>query len=76
MIITNFKTKYKEGFIQSEIDDLLKLYSAINKSAFDSALMGITCIMINDELVIYRHDIEKALECGLENRALTEFEFD
>ena len=74
--VYEFKTKNKEGFVQSEIDVLLKEYPNINMDKFDSALMGITCMQINNELVIYHCDIESALRCGIENRNLRSWEFD
>lgn len=74
--VYNFKTKNKEGFIQSEIDALLKDYPNINMDKFNSALMGITCMRINDETVIYHCDIDKALRCGIENRNLRIEEWD
>ena len=74
--VYNFKTKNKEGFVQSEIDTLLKEYPDINMDKFNSALMGITCMIINDETVIYHCDIDKALRCGIENRNLRSWEWD
>ncbi|NRB62855.1 MAG: hypothetical protein HRU40_07480 [Saprospiraceae bacterium] len=74
--VYNFKTKNKEGFVQSEIDTLLKDYPNINIDKFNSALRGITCMMINDETVIYHCDIYKALRCGTENRNLRVWEWD
>lgn len=74
--VYNFKTKNKEGFVQSEIDALLKDYPEINTDKFNSALMGVTCMRINDETVIYHCDIEKALRCGIENRNLRIWEWD
>jgi len=43
---------------------------------FNSALIGITCMRINDETVIYHCDIDKALRCGVENRNLRTWELD
>jgi hypothetical protein len=74
--VYSFKTKNKEGFVQSEIDSLLKDYPDINMDKFNSALMGITCMRINDETVIYHCDIDKALRCGVENRNLRSWEWD
>ena len=74
--VYNFKTKNKEGFIQSEIDTLLKDYPKINMDKFNNALMGNTCMMIDDEIVMYHCDIEKALRCGVENRNLRNLELD
>ena len=74
--VYNFKTKNKEGFVQSEIDMLLKDYPDINLDKFNSALRGITCMMVDNETVIYHSDIEKALRCGIENRNLRSWEWD
>ena len=74
--VHNFKTKNEEGFIKSEIDTLLKDYPNINMDKFNSALRGNTCIMVDNEIVIYRCDIEKALRCGVENRSLRSWEWD
>ena len=46
--VYDFKTKNKEGFVQSEIDTLLKDYPNINMDKFNSALMGNTCMMIDN----------------------------
>ena len=74
--VYNFKTKNKEGFVQSEIDTLLKDYPNINMDKFNNALRGITCMLINGETVIYHSDIDKALRCGIENRNLHSWELD
>ena len=74
--VYNFKTKNKEGFVQSEIDMLLKDYPDINMNKFNSALRGITCMMVDNETVIYHSDIENALRCGIENRNLRTWEWD
>lgn len=74
--VYNFKTKNKEGFVQSEIDTLLKDYPEINMDKFNSALIGLTCIVIHDETITYHSDIDKALRCGVENRDLSNYEWD
>ncbi len=74
--VYNFKTKNKEGFIKSEIDTLLEDYPGINIDKFNSALMGNTCMVVDNEIVMYHCDIEKALRCGIENRNLRGWEWD
>lgn len=74
--VYEFKTKNKEGFVQSEIDALLKGFANINLDKFNQSLNGITCMMINDEIVIYHTDIINALNCGVDNRLLDESEWD
>jgi len=74
--VNEFKTKNKSGFIKSEIEEILKDYPGINVDKFNDALLGITCTKVDGELVIYHCDIDKALRCGIENRGLTQEEFD
>lgn len=75
-IVYNYPTKHKEGFIQSEIDALLKEFPNIDMERFKSALFCITCMGKGNEVIIYRHDIEKALVCGIEKRNLHQSERD
>ena len=74
--VYKFPTKYKEGFVKSEIETVLKEFPSVNMEKFDNALMGITCQMKEGELVIYHCDIEHALRAGIENRELYGYEFD
>lgn len=74
--VYNFKTKYKQGFVQFEINDILKYYPNINMEKFNNALTGITCIMRDNQMVIYHCDIVTALKCGIENRDMTLLEWD
>lgn len=74
--VYKFKTKNKEGFVQSEIDTLLKEFPNINMDKFNNALMGNTCLMINNELVMYPWDIVTAIRCGVENRDPHSWEWD
>ena len=74
--VYDFKTKYKEGFTDSEIKTLLNSFPNINIEKFNDALEGNTCLVINKEIVRYHTDIEKALYCGLENRNLYSWEWD
>lgn len=76
MKFNKYKTKYKHGFTSAEIKDLLKNYTDIDTEKFNDALMGITCMSINNEIVIYHHDVEKALRCGMEKRNLKHIEWD
>lgn len=74
--VYNYKTKYKEGFIQSEIDEFLKDYPSIDMDRFNSALFGNTCMVLNKEIITYHCDVLKALLCGIEKRDLKPYEFD
>lgn len=75
-LVYKYKTKYESGFIESEIEDLLSNFPDINMKKFNNALSYITCEMQDGNFVTYRFDIVTALLCGIENRDLTEKEFD
>ena len=75
-LVYNFPTKNKEGFTDSEIDELLSKFDNLNVGKFQDALRGITCMVIDNELVIYHCDILTALYCGLENRDMYSYEMD
>jgi len=75
--VYNYKTKSEYGFIDSEIEDILKDFPGINMKKFNDAMMGNTCMMSDDNKIInYHHDVEKAIRCGVENRDLTWLEWD
>lgn len=75
--IYNYETESKYGFNPKEIETLLSDYPNINMNKFNNAMFGNTC-MVNerDELIMYHCDILKAINCGIENRDLTTFEWD
>lgn len=75
-LVYNFPTKNKEGFTNSEIDELLSKFDNLNVSKFQDALRGVTCMVIDNEIVIYHCDILTALYCGLENRDMYSYEMD
>ena len=74
--VYEFPTKNKEGFVKAELDTLLKDFPKINTEKFNNALMGNTCMIIDDEIIMYHCDIYKALLCGIENRELRGEEWD
>lgn len=74
--VYGFKTKYKEGFIQSEVEKLLKYYPDIDMKKFNDALMCNTCMLIDGNIIQYHCDIELALVCGIEKRNIRPSEFD
>jgi len=63
--VNSYKTKYKQGFIREEYMKLLENYPSINMERFSDALNGITCMRIDGEIVVFPHDIELAIRCGL-----------
>lgn len=75
--VYSFPTKSAYGFIQSEIEELLKIYPTVNMDKFNNVLTGITCMSDKDgNMVIYHCDIELAIRCGIENRDQTVGEWD
>ena len=74
--VHTFKTKHKEGFTQLELSILLTSYPGIDMEKFNNALMGNTCMGIDNQIIYYHHDIEKAIRCGMEKRNLTQEEWD
>lgn len=74
--VNSFKTKHEQGFIGSEIEELLKDYPDVDRVKFNNALNGITCMVIEDEIIIYHCDIATALRCGIEKREVRGYEFD
>jgi hypothetical protein len=76
-IIYNYPTRYKEGFIQEEIDLLLSWFPTIKMDKFNEVMMGNTCKLSKDnEVINYHCDVLTALLCGLENRDIKPSEFD
>ena len=74
--VYNYPTNHQEGFVQSEVEALLKECPNIDMKKFNSALMGNTCMVKDNEIVQYHCDIEKALLCGIEKRSLRSYEWD
>jgi len=64
-IVYNYPTKYREGFTNSEIEEVLKNFPNLNREFYNNALYGTTCMMIDNEMIIYHCDIENAIICGL-----------
>lgn len=75
-VVNAFPTKYKEGFMQSEIDELLKQFPSVTLEQFNSAVGIVTGQIIDGNMLIYHTDIEMGLCCCLENRKPNSLEFD
>ena len=73
--IFNYKTKYVEGFIQSEIEHLLEELN-INERRFKKALGVNTCMMRDGDIIVYHNDILKGVVCAIENREQNSLEWD
>jgi hypothetical protein len=63
--ISDYQTKNKEGFTNAEIMALLQEFPTINMKAFEGSMLGHTCIIKDNELVMYHIDIFHALVNGL-----------
>ena len=75
-LVYEYPTKYPEGFIWEEQKKLLLLFPKINQDKYWEAMRGNTCIMRDGHIVSYHCDILTALHCGIENRDITEAEWD
>lgn len=74
--VNNYPTKHEEGFISSEIDELLKEYPNIDKEKFNEAINGVTGIIKGNEFITFHCDVELALKCGMEKRNVRGYEMD
>ena len=72
--IFNYKTKHVEGFIQSEIEQLLEELN-INERRFKKGLGINTCMMRDGEIIVYHTDILKGVVCAIENREQNSLEW-
>ena len=76
--VYDYKTKDEHGFSPEELEAIYNEFkdSNPNRERFDDALMGITCMVNDDGLVIYHCDVLSALRCALESRDLNIYEWD
>lgn len=75
-IVYNYKTKNKEGYTSDEMIDLLKHFPDVTKEQLGEALGVRTVIEINNEMVTWKDDVELALNCIINKRKPTIYEFD
>lgn len=73
--VIDYPTKYKEGFINIEIVDLLENLN-INKKKFNKAMGVNTCMLIDGNLITYHTDIIKGIVCAIEDREQNSIEWD
>lgn len=60
-IVYNFETKHNEGFVNNELEDLLKMFPEINREDFINSFICNTCMIIDDEFVHYHEDVYYAI---------------
>lgn len=75
-LVYEYPTKHKFGFMPDELKDIVSKFPKINMDKYNDAMMGNTCAMVDEKLVIYHCDVLKALICGIENRDLRIDEWD
>jgi len=73
--VFNYNTKYPEGFIKSEIEQLLEELN-INEKRFYKALGVNTCMMLDGNIITYHEDVLKGVVCAIENREQNSLEWD
>jgi hypothetical protein len=59
--VYTFYTKHAEGFLQTEIDQLLEVFPQISEEDFLAVLLENTCIIIDHQVIMRKEDIESAL---------------
>jgi hypothetical protein len=66
-IVHDYPTKHKKGFLKLEMLHLLNQFPNINLLRFNDALDHITIMYIDNEMIIYHHDIINAIQAGMLN---------
>lgn len=74
--INNFETTYSEGFLQSEINELVTKYQSIDLEKFNESLFGVTCVVREKGFVFYRSDVLEALRCGINLKQSSQYFWD
>lgn len=74
--VYEFKTKYSQGFLKTEIKTLIKEFKGVTLKKMNEKLGGITVGSSPDGYLIYHCDVLTALHCILENRDMYQHEFD
>lgn len=74
-IIDKFPTKHKQGFTQSEVNELLTKLE-VDREKYNEALGVYTCMLIDGESITYHSDVSLGIRCAIENRKPRTYEFD
>jgi len=75
-VVYNYPTKYKIGFTNEEIRELLKKFPQITFEKFSEAIGIHTAALIEGQVVMYHTDVALGIICAMENRSPSLAEFD
>jgi len=75
-IVYNYPTKYQMGFTNSEIEEVLKNFPNLNREFYSNSIYRVTCMIIDDEMIVYHLDIYNAIICGLQGTNLGGIKWD
>lgn len=75
-LVDNYPAKYEDGLTDAEIKDITSKIPNINMDKVYDALYGNTCMMIDNNIINYHHDVSLAITCGVQNRDINAEEWD
>jgi len=75
-LVDNYPAKYEHGLTDAEIQDITSKIPNINMEKVHDALYGNTCMIIDNTLINYHHDVRLAITCGIQNRDINIEEWD
>ncbi len=68
-IVYKFPSRHKEGILQKELLELLTQFPNVDISKFNDAMDCLTVIYIDNQMLIYKHDIINAIYSGSKNNS-------
>lgn len=77
--VYNYPTVNKQGFTPTELNELIdniKTLFTWNQDKYDDAMMGNTCMLIDDKIISYHCDVYTGVRCAVENDKIKLSEFD
>jgi len=75
--VNNYITSFELGFTQTELQIILHTHNNINEKAFWKAMLGNTLgSSPNGIPLYYPGDVITAIKCGIDNRNITQEEWD
>lgn len=72
-LVNNYQTKYPQGFIKSELEELITKLG-IDSNQFNEAFGVNTVMVINNEIIHYHTDVLRALNICLNNVKYLDFD--